>query len=86
MSAQAVLQHAEPYLDELEQRLAKAVEHCPGVVAAVGRNAVDAGGKRLRPLLVHLTSMPPWGELEARPPGDDSRRFHTGVHPRPSDQ
>jgi geranylgeranyl pyrophosphate synthase len=25
-------------------------------VAAVGRNAVDAGGKRLRPLLVHLTS------------------------------
>ncbi len=56
MSAQAVLQHAEPYLDELEQRLAKAVEHCPGVVAAVGRNAVDAGGKRLRPLLVHLAS------------------------------
>jgi geranylgeranyl pyrophosphate synthase len=56
VSAQAVLQHAEPYLDELEARLAKAVEHCPGVVSAVGRNAVDAGGKRLRPLLVHLTS------------------------------
>jgi geranylgeranyl pyrophosphate synthase len=56
MSAQAVLQHAEPYLDELEQRLATAVEHCPGIVAAVGRNAVGAGGKRLRPLLVHLTS------------------------------
>jgi heptaprenyl diphosphate synthase len=56
MSAQAVLQEAAPYLDELEQRLARAVEHCPGIVAAVGRNAVDAGGKRLRPLLVHLTS------------------------------
>jgi geranylgeranyl pyrophosphate synthase len=56
MSAQAVLQEAAPYLDELELRLARAVEHCPGVVAAVGRNAVDAGGKRLRPLLVHLTS------------------------------
>lgn len=56
MTAQAVLQEAAPYLDELEQRLATAVEHCPGIVAAVGRNAVDAGGKRLRPLLVHLTS------------------------------
>jgi geranylgeranyl pyrophosphate synthase len=56
VSAQAVLQEAAPYLDELEQRLARAVEHCPGLVAAVGRNAVDAGGKRLRPLLVHLTS------------------------------
>ena len=56
MTAQAVLQEAAPYLDELEVRLARAVEHCPGVVAAVGRNAVDAGGKRLRPLLVHLTS------------------------------
>jgi len=56
MSAQAVLEEAAPYLDELEQRLAEAVERCPGVVAAVGRNAVAAGGKRLRPLLVHLTS------------------------------
>jgi heptaprenyl diphosphate synthase len=56
VSAQAVLREAAPYLDELELRLASAVEHCPGLVAAVGRNAVDAGGKRLRPLLVHLTS------------------------------
>jgi geranylgeranyl pyrophosphate synthase len=56
VTAQAVLQEAAPYLDELELRLARAVEHCPGIVAAVGRNAVDAGGKRLRPLLVHLTS------------------------------
>jgi heptaprenyl diphosphate synthase len=56
VTAQAVLQEAAPYLDELEERLARAVEQCPGIVAAVGRNAVDAGGKRLRPLLVHLTS------------------------------
>jgi geranylgeranyl pyrophosphate synthase len=56
MSAQAVLQDAAPYLDELEERLVEAVEHSPGLVAAVGRNAVAAGGKRLRPLLVHLTS------------------------------
>jgi len=54
--AQVVLQDAAPYLDELEQRLAHAVEHSPGLVAAVGRDAVGAGGKRLRPLLVHLTS------------------------------
>jgi geranylgeranyl pyrophosphate synthase len=54
--AQAVLHKAAPYLDELEQRLTDAVEHSPGLVAAVGRNAVAAGGKRLRPLLVHLTA------------------------------
>jgi geranylgeranyl pyrophosphate synthase len=56
MSAHAVLQEARPYLEELEQRLEAAVERCPGVVAAVGRNAVAAGGKRLRPLLVYLTA------------------------------
>jgi geranylgeranyl pyrophosphate synthase len=56
VSAQAVLQEAQPYLDELEQRLELAVERYPGLVAAVGRNAVAAGGKRLRPLLVHLTA------------------------------
>ena len=56
MSAQAVLQEAAPYLEELEDRLEAAVDRYPGLVAAVGRNAVAAGGKRLRPLLVHLTA------------------------------
>jgi geranylgeranyl pyrophosphate synthase len=56
VSAQAVLQEARPYLEELEQRLESAVARYPGLVAAVGRNAVAAGGKRLRPLLVHLTT------------------------------
>ena len=56
MSAQAVLQEARPFLDELEQRLEVAVERYPGLVAAVGRTAVASGGKRLRPLLVHLTA------------------------------
>jgi len=56
MSAQAVLQEAAPYLDELEERLELAVERYPGLVATVGRNAVGAGGKRLRPLLVYLTA------------------------------
>jgi geranylgeranyl pyrophosphate synthase len=55
-SAQAVLLEAKPFLDDLEDRLALAVARYPGVVEAVGTNAVAAGGKRLRPLLVHLTS------------------------------
>ncbi|MGH3066233.1 MAG: polyprenyl synthetase family protein [Gaiellaceae bacterium] len=56
MSAQAVLHAARPYLEELEERLELAVARYPGLVEAVGRSAVAAGGKRLRPLLVHLTS------------------------------
>ena len=56
MTAQAVLADARPFFDELEQRLAHAVERYPGLVAAVGRDSLAAGGKRLRPLLVHLTS------------------------------
>jgi geranylgeranyl pyrophosphate synthase len=55
-TAQAVLQDARPYLDELEERLASAVARHPGLVEAVGLSAVAAGGKRLRPLIVHLTS------------------------------
>lgn len=56
MSAQAVLQEARPYLEELEERLERAVARYPGLVEAVGRNAVAAGGKRLRPVLVYLTA------------------------------
>ena len=46
---------------------------------------LDIGGE-VGALIVHLASVPPGGELEARPQGDDSRRFHTGVHLRTSDQ
>ena len=56
MSAQAVLQAARPYLDELEERLCASVTRYDGVVSRVGLDALDAGGKRMRPLLVHLTS------------------------------
>ena len=56
MNEQAVLLEARPYLDELEERLRSAMSHSPGVVADVSADALDAGGKRLRPLLVHLTS------------------------------
>jgi geranylgeranyl pyrophosphate synthase len=54
--AQAVLETARPFLDELEERLHAAVYRRPGLVARVGADSVDAGGKRLRPLLVYLTS------------------------------
>ena len=46
----------EAYLDELEERLEAAVCSHPGTVAAVGRDALAAGGKRLRPMLVFLSS------------------------------
>jgi len=48
------------YLDELEERLARTVASHPGLVAAVGNEALAAGGKRLRPALVFLTT--PAGE------------------------
>jgi geranylgeranyl pyrophosphate synthase len=46
------------YLAELEERLERAVGSHAGVVAEVGADAISAGGKRLRPLLVFLASPP----------------------------
>ena len=48
----------DAYLDELEERLEAAVASHSGVVAAVGAEALAAGGKRLRPLLVFLATPP----------------------------
>ncbi len=48
----------EEYLDALEERLARTVASHPGLVAAVGNEALAAGGKRLRPLLVFLSAPP----------------------------
>jgi geranylgeranyl pyrophosphate synthase len=48
----------EEYLDALEERLARSVASHPGLVAAVGNEALAAGGKRLRPLLVFLSTPP----------------------------
>jgi geranylgeranyl pyrophosphate synthase len=48
----------ELYLAELEERLERAVGSHVGVVAEVGADAISAGGKRLRPLLVFLSSPP----------------------------
>jgi geranylgeranyl pyrophosphate synthase len=46
----------EAYLETLEVRLEEAVSSHPGLVSAVGSEALAAGGKRLRPLLVFLCS------------------------------
>jgi octaprenyl-diphosphate synthase len=48
----------EDYLDSIEERLARTVASHPGIVAAVGNEALAAGGKRLRPLLVFLSARP----------------------------
>jgi geranylgeranyl pyrophosphate synthase len=46
----------DEYLDALEVRLERAVEAHAGIVAAVGKESLAAGGKRLRPLLVFLSA------------------------------
>jgi geranylgeranyl pyrophosphate synthase len=61
MSALAEIREApglEAYLGELETRLETAVGAYRGVVSEVGAQALAAGGKRLRPLLVYLSSPP----------------------------
>jgi geranylgeranyl pyrophosphate synthase len=59
MSALAEIREApglDAYLAELEDRLEHAVGSYRGVVADVGGEALAAGGKRLRPLLVYLSA------------------------------
>jgi geranylgeranyl pyrophosphate synthase len=46
----------DAYLDNLEERLTEAVAAYPGLVSEVGGEALAAGGKRLRPLLVFLAA------------------------------
>jgi geranylgeranyl pyrophosphate synthase len=48
----------DAYLADLEDRLEGAVGAYQGVVADVGAQALAAGGKRLRPLLVYLSTPP----------------------------
>ncbi|HSC74440.1 MAG TPA: polyprenyl synthetase family protein [Gaiellaceae bacterium] len=59
MTALAELRDApglDAYLAELEDRLEAAVGRYNGIVAEVGGEALAAGGKRLRPLLVYLST------------------------------
>jgi len=61
MSALAEIREApglDDYLGDLEERLGRAVGAYRGVVAEVGAEALAAGGKRLRPLLVYLSAPP----------------------------
>jgi len=46
------------YLEAVEDRLAEVVGGHPGTVAAVGSDALAAGGKRLRPVLTFLSTPP----------------------------
>jgi geranylgeranyl pyrophosphate synthase len=55
----------DAYLGDLEVRLTAAVEAYPGLVAEVGGEALAAGGKRLRPLLVFLAARPGEAPLAA---------------------
>jgi geranylgeranyl pyrophosphate synthase len=48
----------ELYLEELEERLQTTVRRHPGLVAEVAADGLAAGGKRLRPMLVFLSSRP----------------------------
>jgi geranylgeranyl pyrophosphate synthase len=70
----------EEYLDALEERLARTVATHPGLVAAVGNEALAAGGKRLRPVLVFLTT--PAGETPSLAAGVAVELIHmaTLVH------
>src|SRR5262249_26081680 len=61
MSALATIRETpglDVYLEELEEQLAATVRTHGGLVAAVSRDALNAGGKRLRPLLVFLATPP----------------------------
>ena len=55
----------DAYLEDLEAQLVAAVEAYPGLVSAVGADALEAGGKRLRPLLVFLAADPGEAPLAA---------------------
>jgi len=44
------------YLEAVEERLATTIESHPGLTAAVGADALAAGGKRLRPALAYLSA------------------------------
>ena len=61
MSALTTIHETEgldEYLEQIEQRLLDAVSCHPGLAAMVGTEALAAGGKRLRPLLVFLAASP----------------------------
>ncbi len=53
---QALLSRIEAGLEQVETALKAATEHTDPIAAVTARHLVDAGGKRIRPVLVLLTS------------------------------
>jgi geranylgeranyl pyrophosphate synthase len=54
----AAAEGLDAYLLDVEDELARAVDPYPGVVREIGTQAIEAGGKRLRPALAFLSSHP----------------------------
>jgi octaprenyl-diphosphate synthase len=63
LSTMSAVEGLSGYLEAVEERLGVVVEQHPGTVAAVGLDALAAGGKRMRPALTFLSSPP-----SSRPP------------------
>jgi geranylgeranyl pyrophosphate synthase len=68
------------YLEELEERLEATVATHPGLVSSVARDALNAGGKRLRPLLVFFASPPGTGPSVAAGAAVELVHMATLVH------
>ena len=76
------------YLDAVEERLRETVARDGGEVAAAGVDTLASGGKRLRPMLVHLCA-PPSGRDAPGPCGRRLRgraRPHGDARPRRPDR
>jgi geranylgeranyl pyrophosphate synthase len=58
LDAVVALPGVDEYMAQVEERLAAAIDAHGGCVAAVGADALAAGGKRLRPLLAFLSAPP----------------------------
>jgi geranylgeranyl pyrophosphate synthase len=58
LSTMQAVEGLSGYLEAVEERLGEIVEAHPGTVAAVGSDALAAGGKRMRPALTFLCSPP----------------------------
>jgi geranylgeranyl pyrophosphate synthase len=58
LSTMQAVEGLSGYLEAVEERLGEIVDGHPGTVAAVGSDALAAGGKRMRPALTFLSSPP----------------------------
>ena len=70
------------YLELLEERLQEVVRAYPGLLAEVGADTLAAGGKRLRPLLVFLSTPP--DDRESSEPWPAAPRSSSCTWPRSS--